>query len=241
VRLGETPIFIIDTETTGIDASIHSVCEVGLVRWLPPNYTGPAERTEWSTLVKPRGSIPRDASAIHGITDADVANAPSISEALATVRRIVPAGALAVSHNLRFDSAFLDLQDRLQACTYRLSQRLWPQAPSHKNVELAKWLGGSLNGIVAHRALSDAKITAQIFHHLLRALVARDGALPSVEALVEWSTPEASFTHMPFGQHKGRQLEHVPSDYLEYALRKWTNAEPGLRSAIQRTLKARGH
>lgn len=236
MRLGDTSIYVVDTETTGLDAEFCAICEVALVRWLPPKYTGPA-RFEWSTLVNPGISIPSDATVVHGIRDADVADAPSISEAEATMRRFIPRGALVLSHKKAFDSAFLSLEGRLWGCTYRLSQRLWPDAPSFKNVDLARWVGVKVDSCNAHRALVDAKITAALFHQILRALIDRNGSLPHVEELVKWS--ESPYTHMPFSKYRGKRIAAVPTDYLEYASRKWQDAEPELRTAIQNELRRR--
>ena len=41
---------------------------------------------------------------------------------------------------------------------------------------------------------------------------------------------------MPFGRHRGKPLEEIPADYLEWILDNCTNLTPRLRSAIGRTL-----
>ena len=232
MRLGEVAIFILDVETTGIDPKKSHVCEIAIARWLPPNYVGPAERVVWSSLVRPPVGIPPAATAIHGITDADVVSAPPLTEALTAFRDLVPAGSLVVAHNIAFDGAFIDLRDRYQACTLRLAQRLWPHAPSHKNAELARWLGIETDGERLHRAAPDVAVTGGIFHAILRRMLERDGSAPSLEQLCRLSSPEEPVEFLPFGKHRGEPLSAVPTDYLVYARDTWRDSEPGLRAAI---------
>ncbi|MGC8484232.1 MAG: 3'-5' exonuclease [Candidatus Baltobacteraceae bacterium] len=232
MRLGEVPIFILDVETTGIDPKKSHVCEIAIARWLPPTYAGPAERIAWSSLVRPPVPIPAAATAIHGIADADVRSAPPLAEALAAFHQLVPAGALVVAHNIAFDGAFIDLRERYRACTLRLAQRLWPHAPSHKNADLARWLGVETEGERLHRAAPDVAVTGGIFHAILRRMVEIDGSVPTLERLCRLSSPDEPVEFLPFGKYRGEPLEAVPTDYLVYARDTWRDAEPGLRTAI---------
>ena len=232
MRLGDVAIFILDVETTGIDPKKNHVCEIAVARWLPPTYNGPAERTTWSSLVRPPVAIPAAATAIHGISDSDVRDVPPLASALATFREVVPAGSLVVAHNIAFDGAFIDLRERHQACTLRLAQRLWPHAPSHKNAELARWLGIETDGERLHRAAPDVAVTGGIFHAILRRMVERDGSAPSLEQLCRLSSPEEPVEFLPFGKYRGEPLAAIPIDYLVYARDTWRDSEPGLRAAI---------
>ncbi len=232
MRLGEVAIFILDVETTGIDPKQSHVCEIAIARWLPPNYVGPAERVVWSSLVRPPVGIPPAATAIHGITDADVVSAPPLAEALTAFRDLVPAGSLVVAHNIAFDGAFIDLRERYRACTLRLAQRLWPRAPSHKNAELARWLGIETEGDRLHRASPDVAVTGRIFHAILRRMVELEGSVPTLERLSRLSSSDEPVEFLPFGKHRGEPLSAVPTDYLVYARDTWRDAEPGLRAAI---------
>ncbi len=66
-RLADNPCYL-DTETTGVDR-ISEIVEVCVVDHLGS--------VVFELLVKPTRSIPRDATRIHGITDAHVLNAPN--------------------------------------------------------------------------------------------------------------------------------------------------------------------
>jgi exodeoxyribonuclease X len=239
MRLGDLPIFIIDTETTGLKASEDTLCEVALIRWLPPNYSGNLKKIEWSSLVNPGRQIQKNASDIHGITDDAVIGAPSVSEVRSTIHRLIPCDSLVLAHNMPFDSQFLQLDNRHLGCTLRLARHVWPQAPSFKNKLLAEWLGIAMPEARLHRALNDAKLTAQIFHKILLSLVDKNGTLPLADELISLSSILSPITTMPFGKYQGAPLNQVPKDYLQYAITKWTDAEPALLQAIKIEIKAR--
>lgn len=95
------PIALIDVETTGRDASVDRVVEVGVAIAREGEVV---ERKNW--LVNPGRPIPSEASAIHGIKDEDVSGAPPfeaiVHEVTAALEGCVPA-----AYNAAFDRAFL--------------------------------------------------------------------------------------------------------------------------------------
>uniref|UniRef100_E6Q6H3 Putative DNA-directed DNA polymerase n=1 Tax=mine drainage metagenome TaxID=410659 RepID=E6Q6H3_9ZZZZ len=239
MRLRDVAIFILDVETTGIDPKKSHLCEIGIERWLPPGYSGPVERTRWSSLVRPPCRIPPAASAIHGIYDSDVRNAPPLAQALATFDALVPAGSLVVAHNIAFDGAFIDLEGRYRACTLRLAQRLWPNAPSHKNSELALWLGVELGSERLHRAAADVAVTGGIFQRIVERMAELDGSAPTLEQICRLSSPDEPVEHLPFGKYRGEPLSSVPIEYLRYAHDKWLDVDLGIRTAILAEIERR--
>lgn len=88
----------IDTETTGLERGSRIV-QLAAYTFLE---TGEVVRA-YSTNVNPEMPIPRDATAIHGVTDKDVANAPTIAPALAAMFASIPDGATLIAHNTAFD------------------------------------------------------------------------------------------------------------------------------------------
>lgn len=89
-----------DVETTGLDSEDDRVVEVGFAR-----FESGALVDHWGTLVYPKRQIPEEASAIHGISEVDVATAPPfvgvISNALRISRNALPA-----AYNADFDRKF---------------------------------------------------------------------------------------------------------------------------------------
>lgn len=67
--LADPQAVILDTETTGLDGSAE-ICQIAIL--------GIDGTVYLDTLVKPTRSIPKQATNIHGITDAMVANAPTM-------------------------------------------------------------------------------------------------------------------------------------------------------------------
>jgi DNA polymerase-3 subunit epsilon len=100
-RWRDLRIALIDVETTGRDASVDRVVEVGIAIARGGEIV---ERKNW--LVNPGRPIPKEASDVHKITDADVAEAPPFAaiaaEISAVLRDCVPA-----AYNAAFDRAFL--------------------------------------------------------------------------------------------------------------------------------------
>lgn len=105
------PIVAFDLETTGVDPEqdrIVSASTVRMVRGEQPEVT--------TLLVNPGIPIPASASAIHGITDADVADALVAAEAVrrivAVLAQCVEDGTPVVGMNLAYDLTMLDRECR---------------------------------------------------------------------------------------------------------------------------------
>ena len=165
-----TRLAVLDTETTGLDPGQgHRIVEVA---WVALD-SGEIGET-WSTLVDPGRSIPPDASAVHGITDLMVRDAPGPAVVAAELESRC-AGRTLVFHNVAFDLPFLDAFMRsvnrgplLHAVvdTLGLARGLFGQGGNSLGT-LATRFG--LSAEAAHRALGDALTTAR----LLRVLAVR--------------------------------------------------------------------
>ena len=93
---------VLDTETTGFDpAQGHELVEVARVSIVDGSIAD-----TWSSLIRPSRSIPPGASAVHGITDATVAEAPGPTEIGRQLREGCGDRTL-VFHNAPFDLPFL--------------------------------------------------------------------------------------------------------------------------------------
>ena len=95
--LDRTDWAILDTETTGLDAD-SEVIEVAV---LAPDGTALLD-----TLVRPRGRVPPDATAIHGITEDMVADAPQYADVRRELAQALD-GRTVISYNAAFDSRLL--------------------------------------------------------------------------------------------------------------------------------------
>ncbi len=97
----DLPIALIDLETTGKDASVDRVVEVGIVVGKGGEVVA---RHNW--LVHPGQRIPEEARAVHGISDDDVKDAPRF-EAIAHDVAVALEGCIPGAYNAPFDRAFL--------------------------------------------------------------------------------------------------------------------------------------
>src|SRR5438874_1510669 len=94
-----------DLETTGLVAEIDRVVEIGAVRFDASGH----ELGRFERLVDPERPMSPAAQAIHGISDADLAGAPTAREVLPEFLDFLgdPAMTALLAHNAAFDARFL--------------------------------------------------------------------------------------------------------------------------------------
>jgi DNA polymerase-3 subunit epsilon len=162
---------VVDVETTGLDPALDRVVEIAVVR------CDAAGRpvAEWSSLIDP-GRDPGP-TAVHGITGADLADAPSFA-AIADRLAAELDGAVVSAHNLAFDASFLAAEwaradiDRPAApglCTLALARALHPGRAEGYSLAACSAAAG-IPQPEAHRALADARVTADLLGSLLAAV-----------------------------------------------------------------------
>ncbi len=106
---------VVDTETTGLQAYAgDEVVSIALVELDGLALTG----KEYVTHVNPGRPIPAEATHIHGITDADVADSPTFPELLPEVLGFIDQ-AIVVGHHVDFDLRFMN-----KSCKKELLTRL---------------------------------------------------------------------------------------------------------------------
>jgi len=167
-----TQVVVFDTETTGREHDARIV-EFGMAR--VDLVTGQL-LTRWASLADPGVPIPREASAVHGITDADVRGAPSIAQALRrALVLIAKTGLPLVAHNASFDLA--RVRHEAQRCDVALPGTIPVHCSLVTSRKLCKARGHALSVVAArygvtvadaHRALGDVAMLAAVLPHLLR-------------------------------------------------------------------------
>lgn len=98
--IAETPIAVVDTETTGLYPGGDRIIEIAVVRAAP----GEEPTVVLDTLVNPERPV--SATEIHGITDQDVADAPTFRDIAGHVVEALR-GSVFASYNVYFDSKFV--------------------------------------------------------------------------------------------------------------------------------------
>jgi DNA polymerase III subunit epsilon len=191
--LARCEFVIVDVETTGWHPEEASITEIGAVRVRAGQVLG-----EYSALVNPGGSIPADIAALTGITDAMVSHAPPVRAVLPCFLAFAE-GCMLAAHNAPFDVGFLSA-----ACG--ASGLPWPAFPVLDTVALARALLGQdevpdcklatlasffgARTLPCHRALPDAKATADVLEGLL-ARLATDLAYPRPDQRLGYATAAA--------------------------------------------------
>jgi DNA polymerase-3 subunit epsilon len=192
---------IVDIETTGGYAANNAITEVAIVL-----HDGNGEVKRYETLVHPGQSIPQYITALTGISDEMVADAPSFDRIAPVVHEWLKE-AVFVAHNVNFDYSFLKHQ--LQACglelnarklcTVRLSRKVFPGAPSYSLGNICQFLGISVPN--RHRAGGDAAATTVLFERILQA-----GGLEHIRGMLKGRNKEQYLPiHLP-----AEQLERLP-------------------------------
>lgn len=177
----EIEIALLDVETTGRDASMDRVVEIGVSVGVGGRIVA---RYNW--LVNPGIPIPAESSAIHGIKDEDVKDKPSFAEIagelVAAFGARVPA-----AYNAPFDKAFIMAElarasvdtkaaPALDRGVVWLDPLVWAREiqqteKSRALGDVAARLGVALEN--AHRAMDDAQAALQVLYAL-----GADGRVP---------------------------------------------------------------
>jgi DNA polymerase-3 subunit epsilon len=158
---------IFDTETTGLDARLERIIEIGAVE-LENRF--PTGRT-FHVYLDPKKPIDPEATRIHGITDADVKGKPLFADIIDDFLAFVGDGRL-VAHNAGFDQGFLNaelarldrapLPDDRIVDTLALARRKHPMGPNSLDA-LCKRYGIDNSRRIHHGALLDAELLADVY------------------------------------------------------------------------------
>jgi DNA polymerase-3 subunit epsilon len=92
------PVVFLDLETTGINIATDRIVEISLLK-ISPN-----GKEQWmTTRVNPEMPIPPKVTAIHGISDSDVADAPTFREIAKNLAAFLEGCDLAGYNAIKFD------------------------------------------------------------------------------------------------------------------------------------------
>lgn len=163
----EEDVIVLDTETTGLSVQDNKLIEIAAAR-----LRGREVVDRFDTFVHPGGPIPPEIVRLTGITDADVAAAPSPEEAVAALEEFV-GGCPVIAHNATFDRSFIEAVkggvrvSEVWIDSLALSRIALPRLASHKLSALAELFGCSA---VSHRASDDVDALCGVWRILLTAL-----------------------------------------------------------------------
>lgn len=170
------PAVVMDTETTGLNTITDRIVEIAAVRISD----GHADiSAPFQKLVRPGIPIPVASTAIHKITDADVADASGFSEIMPAFAQWA-GNAIVIGYSVGFDLAILQAEHKRHGLHWNaprsldvrhLVELVADDLPEQSLDTTAAWLG--IEVIDRHRALGDAMAALNVFQALLPKLKRR--------------------------------------------------------------------
>lgn len=201
------PIFY-DTETTGLNSKTHRVIELAAY--------DPEQDKTFETFLHPGFPIPADVTAIHGISDEMVKDAPSFSDIAHDFVKFCEGDTVLIAHNndtfdvhfLRgeFEKSGLPVPQWKFLDSLKWARRYRPDLPKHTLQSLREVYGIPENR--AHRALDDVKVLHALFMHLTDDL--------TIDQVFELLNKPRAIQHMPFGKYQGYLLKDIPKSYITW-------------------------
>lgn len=116
----ERPLVFLDAEATGVDTEQDRVCELTLSRFEPGGAGAPEIR---SRLINPTVPIPPEATAVHGITDGDVAGEPTFSQLSASLLELLTDVDFGGYNIVGYDLPLLEAEFRRCGLAFEWQQR----------------------------------------------------------------------------------------------------------------------
>lgn len=167
----QTPLVVLDVETTGF-ANVDRIVEISAITLDPETFE---TVEEYDTLINPERDVSTNVTEIHGLTAAILEAAPTFKEIAPALARRLNSSFL-VAHNQSFDMRFLrsefqridsEFSAGIPICTYKLTGSDLTTACGERGIDIEG----------AHRALVDARATAEIFRDIFRDVSKRQTML----------------------------------------------------------------
>lgn len=238
------PLVFLDLETTGLDVEIDQIVELGAVKVRPfgdPDPGQPGAVSTFHAVLKPTIPIKADATAVHGITDADVADAKPFRDVAAMLRASLTGVDVAAYNGRTFDVPMLIAEFRRAGLPWAFDgwivdpYAIW-KLKERRDLDgaVARFAPGYVGAVGSHRAVDDClKLTAalagQIRDFWPDAGRADGLGTPTVQALAEAGIDPAwidaggkirwDAAGMPVfavGKHAGKMVRDLPADYVAW-------------------------
>jgi len=201
------PIFY-DTETTGIRSDKDRIIEIAAYDLL--------QNRTFIELVNPGMPIPKEATAIHNISDEMVKDAPTWKEVGASFCAFCEGEVVLIAHNNdAFDKPFLEEEFKRHSMempkwtfidSLKWARKYRNDLPRHTLQSLREVYQIPANQ--AHRALDDVMVLSQVFSLMTDDL--------KMQQVIDLLSAPTNVTRMPFGKHQGKALESIPGDYVAW-------------------------
>ena len=112
------PLAFFDLETTGTTVGLDRIVEIGVLKVTPDG-----QELQLQTRVNPEIRIPREATAVHGISDKDVEDKPTFDKVAPMVARFLEGCDFAGYNVLHFDLPMLEAEFRRVGVPFDVKER----------------------------------------------------------------------------------------------------------------------
>ena len=164
---------VFDTETTGISPSDgHKLVEIGALELRGHMPTGKTLQI----YINPQRSMPKEAEAVHGITEKFLADKPIFSQVYQEFLDFIGDDSKLIAHNANFDMGFLNYELKLVGHkgldksrvidTLAIARKKFPGSPANLDA-LCRRFGIDISGRDLHGALLDSRLLADVYLELI--------------------------------------------------------------------------
>lgn len=170
-------LIIFDLETTGLLPSQHEIIQIAAMKVVNGKWN---EGEYYDSYVRPENRVPSFITKLTGITQSQVADAPSPTEVLMEFSRFVGHNATLIAHNgLRFDMRFiaencmrfgLPVRETSALDSRAFSRKIWGGRGGHGLDAVLGRLGLSSAGVKRHDARGDVQLLAQAVQQMWERL-----------------------------------------------------------------------
>ncbi len=242
----DRPLVFFDLETTGVSTARDRIVELALIRITPQG-----DVLEKVRRFNPGIPIPPGATAVHGITDADVADEEPFAKRARALLRLLDGCDLAGFNILRFDLPMLDNEFHRAGLEFDTTgrrlidmQTIFHREEPRDLTAAAKYYLGREHP-EAHTALGDIRTSAAVlaaqldqYGHIPRDM---DGlheycgeVTPYLGPLGEWFREVDGQLHMRRGKHQGLPLDEVAR--VDDAYLRWIRDLDDTRQAVAKAI-----
>lgn len=230
----ERPLVVFDTETTGTNPRADRIIEIACVKVLPGG-----GREDFVRRVNPGVPIPAASTAIHGITDADVAGAPRFRDIAPALAAFLEGADLAGYNIAGFDLPVLRVEFLRAGVAFEVAERrlvdaqriFFAREPRHLAAAARFYCQTEHAG--AHGAMADAAMTLRVLEGQLERYAELPRSVGELHDLFcagidQDMDPEGRFRlvngepTVNFGKYRGRllrELARVEPGFLRWILK----------------------
>ncbi|MDR2802187.1 MAG: 3'-5' exonuclease [Prevotellaceae bacterium] len=223
----KNPIIFFDVETTGLDIAKDRIVEISILKVLPDN----SEECK-TRRINPTVPISKEAQALHGISNADVADCPTFPEVAKSLAAYMEGCDIAGYNSLKFDIPILAEEFIRAGVSFDFRRRKLIDVQTIFYKKEPRTLSGAYrfycNKVLenAHSAEADTRATYEVLqaqldkYDTLQNDMAQLAALSNDKRLLDYAgrfvlndKEEAVIT---FGKHKGKRVTDVLNEEPTY-------------------------